>query len=143
MKVVVRHFLVEYHIAIREVVERLIRLLLEIALVEQRFEQDVAVLGRDQRVRLTVYEQHGALDTLHHLEIIEMLLYEHAQKFAGHVHGHILHCCVRAHQHEATGLVQIRQHARRTATHRSSEEDHVLAGEAKATLTSWLDNVVE
>ena len=55
VKIVMCHVLVDYHVAVRQMVKRFVCFFLEISLINQSLKQDVAVLRRDKSVSLTVY----------------------------------------------------------------------------------------
>ena len=143
VEVIVSHFLVEDHVAVREVVKSLVTGLLVLPLVEECFEEHVAVLRGYQRVSLPMDEQHRTFHALHHLQVVEVLRDEHAQELASDIDSNIFHSGVRTHEDEAAGSEHVGEHARRTTAHGPTEQNHILFLEAETAQTLRFDHVIE
>ena len=64
----------------------------------------MTMLGRNKSIGFAVYQENRAFYTFHHLQVVEVLLNEHAEKLAGHVRCHFLDCRVGTHEYQAARL---------------------------------------
>ena len=101
------------------------------------------MIGWNQFIKLTVNDHHRAFGILYAFDIIEMLTQEEGKEATCNLGCSSLHCSVSTNKYQCPRFILSCKQTRWPTSHRSAENNNILAVETETSLVHRLDCVDE